>query len=343
MFSLNSFKTDFNSLYSTSSDYYSDIRCPIENSIYLPQEEFNQDLMLMENNSKLNINNMVTNNQTTNNLELNNLELKTASSDTDYPNLFRGLSSIDFTSLNSIIETKHDPGNLDSENTNNLSSEKTYADLSDLVLQVQQQAQHTQPKMSVTDSLTSGEESLDTNNSLCSVEYSKQTVSLGTVLSTLKNFEPKEVKRLSAATSMASTSGLIDTSKKPKRGRKPSSMYDDPTTKLKLTKKQKIEQELNKPVVCFGNKVVEKDTDEYKKRRESNNVAVKKCREKLNEKQKEREERMNLLTEENKKLNSTVETLNKELNVLKNIIIQMTPEKKLPDHIQLMFKNLDNQ
>ena len=98
-----------------------------------------------------------------------------------------------------------------------------------------------------------------------------------------------------------------------------------------------------KPVVCFGNKVVPKATDEYYKRRENNNEAVKKCREKLTQKQKEREERMRDLDEENKKLNGTVELLNKELNVLKNIIIQMNPQQKLPDYITNLFKQLDEE
>ena len=100
-------------------------------------------------------------------------------------------------------------------------------------------------------------------------------------------------------------------------------------------------QEIKEPVVCFGNKVVIKHTDEYKKRRENNNEAVKKCRQKTSELQREREKHMKALEDENKRLTSTVDMLNKEMNILKNLIISMSPQQKLPDHIQHLIKQLD--
>jgi hypothetical protein len=139
----------------------------------------------------------------------------------------------------------------------------------------------------------------------------------------------------------------------PTRGRKPNGSSATPTTatvppktNAKKTKKQLMLEDAEKnkkPVVCFGNKVVPKETDEYYKRRENNNEAVKKCREKLTQKQKEREDRMRILDDENKKLTGTVDALNKELNVLKNIIIQMNPQQKLPDYITNLFKELDDE
>lgn len=324
------------------------------------QEELNQQFTLSQDTSnKL----AMINTNSTNNTE--NCDPKTANSETDYTSLFRGLSTLEFDSYNSLIEHKQDPSNIDSESANNIAnSEKTFTDLSDLLLREQTlnstnnikqdiisstdskdkvitelntvlltNNNQQLPNMSLNDSLMSAEESQDTNASFSSGYDSfmaKDSLS-GRI----------QLKRLSAASSMASTSGLVDPSKKPKRGRKPSSLSDG--SKIKLTKKQLEMKESEKPLVCFGNKAVEIGTEEYVKRRASNNVAVKKCREKLNEKQKEREERMSNLNEENKKLTGTVETLYKELNVLKNIIIQMSPGKKLPEHIQTMFKSLNNQ
>lgn len=172
----------------------------------------------------------------------------------------------------------------------------------------------------------------------------------------------KPMKRLSTTSTTSSISvPIVATSTKvttdvprvTQRGRKPSGMGGASVASVaptrpngKKTKKQQMledAQKNQKPVVCFGNKVVPKETDEYFKRRENNNEAVKKCREKLTQKQHEREERMKLLDDENKKLTGTVESLNKELNVLKNIIIQMNPQQKLPDYITNLFKQLDEE
>lgn len=279
---------------------------------------------------------------------LDNFEVKTGTSDVDYPNLFRGLSTFEIDSYNTVLDQKPEPGNLDA---NNLNSEKTYADLSDLLLRDQtynitNKQEDTKElkiitqftpvlldssqKMSLNDSLMS-EESLDTSTSSNSGYDSMH-----------KRAQNVRVKRLSTTSTTPSTSGLVEPPVKPRRGRKPTSLHDSANSTIKLTKKQALLKESEQPVVCFGNKVVVKETDEYFKRRESNNVAVKKCREKTTQKQQERESRMRDLDEENKKLTNTVDTLHKELNVLKNIIITMSPDKKLPEHIQTLLKNIDN-
>jgi hypothetical protein len=92
----------------------------------------------------------------------------------------------------------------------------------------------------------------------------------------------------------------------------------------------------------FGNKYVQKGTDEYNDRRNKNNDAVKKCRAKLQEKQQEREQRLKELTEENRKLTSTVDSLNKELSVLKGILATMKPQCSLPSEIEEKIKKLES-
>lgn len=105
--------------------------------------------------------------------------------------------------------------------------------------------------------------------------------------------------------------------------------------------KSMIARDSNKKVVCFGNKAVEKNTREYFVRRENNNIAVKKCRRKLDKLQKLREERMNRLLNENQNLSSAVDSLSKELNVLKEIIIQMSPDNQMPEQISKLFAQLE--
>jgi hypothetical protein len=139
--------------------------------------------------------------------------------------------------------------------------------------------------------------------------------------------------------------GKADQPQPSKRGRKPNSQTGAHLTqeKARLIKKTLADSEVaDKPLVYFGNKVVPKNTEEYYKRRENNNVAVKKCREKSNQKQSEREHRMKALEDENKRLSDIVDRQLKELSVLKNILIQTNPLKKLPEEIELMLKNFDN-
>eukprot|EP00118_Oscarella_pearsei_P029006 m.3462 g.3462 ORF g.3462 m.3462 type:complete len:228 (+) comp9406_c0_seq2:328-1011(+) len=62
---------------------------------------------------------------------------------------------------------------------------------------------------------------------------------------------------------------------------------------------------------------VDKNSDDYKKRRERNNLAVKKSREKSRQRSQETEQRVQELVTENKSLRSNIDMLNKELDVLK--------------------------
>ncbi|CAF0881034.1 unnamed protein product [Brachionus calyciflorus] len=112
--------------------------------------------------------------------------------------------------------------------------------------------------------------------------------------------------------------------------------------KIKQRKDKMSKAGTNKnKVVCFGNKVVEKNTREYFMRRENNNLAVKKCRKKLEEVQRKREERMRKLLNENKLLSVTVDSLSKELHVLKEVILGMNPGNKLPADIEAMFFEIE--
>ena len=211
---------------------------------------------------------------------------------------------------------------------------------------------------------TDPESSTNSRSSTSSaISFGNSSMSVSPVTTRGRPQKIKPVKRLST-TSMTSsisvpivatsTTVTTDVPRVTQRGRKPSGMGGASVAAAaastrpngKKTKKQQMLEDAEKnqkPVVCFGNKVVPKETDEYFKRRENNNEAVKKCREKLTQKQREREERMKSLDDENKKLTGTVESLNKELNVLKNIIIQMNPQQKLPDYITNLFKQLDEE
>lgn len=68
-------------------------------------------------------------------------------------------------------------------------------------------------------------------------------------------------------------------------------------------------------------RMMEKDTDEYQKRRERNNIAVKKSRERSRQKAKETIEQVNRLRAENEMLEQKVEILSKELSVLKDLFL----------------------
>lgn len=66
---------------------------------------------------------------------------------------------------------------------------------------------------------------------------------------------------------------------------------------------------------------LDKGSDEYKKRRERNNLAVKKSRCKTKQKTQETLERVNLLREENALLESKIQLLTKELSFLKDLFL----------------------
>lgn len=69
------------------------------------------------------------------------------------------------------------------------------------------------------------------------------------------------------------------------------------------------------------NNRVEMNDDEYKRRRERNNEAVRKCRIKSRQKSKEMAEKVTLLREENAILNQKVIILTKELSLLKELFL----------------------
>jgi hypothetical protein len=132
-----------------------------------------------------------------------------------------------------------------------------------------------------------------------------------------------------------------------KRGRKPlntninkSNTNSSSQHPKKLTKKERLLQEAKNPV-CFGNKVVEKGTEEYDKRRHNNNLAVKLCRLKQAENQKKREETMKTLEDENKRLTQKVQKLTQELTCLKEVIHSMNP-KKLPSNISELINRVES-
>ena len=66
---------------------------------------------------------------------------------------------------------------------------------------------------------------------------------------------------------------------------------------------------------------VAKDSEDYKKRRERNNIAVRKSRQLSRQKAKATEDKVSLLRAENKSLEEKVKLLSKELGVLKDLFL----------------------
>uniref|UniRef100_A0A2L2YJR7 CCAAT/enhancer-binding protein gamma n=1 Tax=Parasteatoda tepidariorum TaxID=114398 RepID=A0A2L2YJR7_PARTP len=66
---------------------------------------------------------------------------------------------------------------------------------------------------------------------------------------------------------------------------------------------------------------LDKDSEEYKKRRERNNLAVKKSRSKTKLKTQQTVERVNQLREENEMLEAKIKILTKELSFLKDLFL----------------------
>ena len=84
----------------------------------------------------------------------------------------------------------------------------------------------------------------------------------------------------------------------------------------------------------------DKSTDEYRRRRERNNVAVRKSREKAKARTKETEDRVKILARDNERLQKKVELLQEELSVLRSLFSSVGV---LPDHIHReLAKHLDN-
>ncbi len=68
-----------------------------------------------------------------------------------------------------------------------------------------------------------------------------------------------------------------------------------------------------------GKKSLDKHSDEYRRRRERNNIAVRKSREKAKMRSRETEEKVKGLARENDRLQKRVDLLTKELNVLRSL------------------------
>jgi len=71
--------------------------------------------------------------------------------------------------------------------------------------------------------------------------------------------------------------------------------------------------------ILVGKKMIDKNSEEYRRRRERNNVAVRRSRDKTRHKREETEKRVAELEEENQKLREKLTLLNKEINVLKSL------------------------
>jgi len=69
-------------------------------------------------------------------------------------------------------------------------------------------------------------------------------------------------------------------------------------------------------------KSVDKGSDEYKKRRERNNIAVRKSREKAKMRSRETERRVAELSKENQLYRAQYEELRREFNVLKSLLLK---------------------
>ena len=67
--------------------------------------------------------------------------------------------------------------------------------------------------------------------------------------------------------------------------------------------------------------VLDKNSEEYKKRRERNNMAVKKSRTKSKQKTQETMQKVTQLKEENERLEQKVKLLSKELSFLKDLFL----------------------
>jgi CCAAT/enhancer binding protein (C/EBP) len=83
-----------------------------------------------------------------------------------------------------------------------------------------------------------------------------------------------------------------------------------------------------------------KNGDDYRRRRERNNVAVRKSREKAKMRTRETEDRVKILARENERLQKKVELLQEELSVLRSLFSSVGV---LPEHIHReLAKHLDN-
>jgi len=81
--------------------------------------------------------------------------------------------------------------------------------------------------------------------------------------------------------------------------------------------------------------ILDKNSDEYKKRRERNNQAVKKSRNKSKARTQETMQRVNELKEENERLETKVKILTKELSFLKDLFLAHSAAHKDGNQLEL--------
>ncbi|CAH0550811.1 unnamed protein product [Brassicogethes aeneus] len=97
---------------------------------------------------------------------------------------------------------------------------------------------------------------------------------------------------------------------------------------------------LNNHVARKNMKPCDKNSDEYRRRRERNNIAVRKSREKAKVRTRETEEKVKILIKENERLQKRIELLTEELNVLRSLFSNVGV---LPEHVHREInKHLDN-
>jgi len=94
------------------------------------------------------------------------------------------------------------------------------------------------------------------------------------------------------------------------------SKYGEPSS-LTLEDSKKSPKKLQN---LISKKDVGRDTDEYKQKRERNNIAVRKSREKAKKRLRSNESRINELNNENQQLKKQIEVLSKMLNGLKLLL-----------------------
>uniref|UniRef100_A0A8C2DWL3 CCAAT/enhancer-binding protein gamma n=2 Tax=Cyprinus carpio TaxID=7962 RepID=A0A8C2DWL3_CYPCA len=78
--------------------------------------------------------------------------------------------------------------------------------------------------------------------------------------------------------------------------------------------------------------MMDKNSDEYRQRRERNNLAVKKSRMRSKQKAQDTQQRVNELKEENERLEAKIKLLSKELSVLKDLFLEHA--HNLADNVQ---------
>ncbi len=299
---------------------------------------------------------------------------KTAS--IEYQSLFRGLSTFEIDSFPSTLidptTNKQDKSNTNPTNNNN-NNNNTNQELTDMLLKQQDDLNNAENNnnnnhsngfklltrlntvkgIKIEQNDINNRDLIDTSENNDSIIEHLTNNKLNSLTKTREKINNKRLSTTSNTSSTASSSTTTTTTttttnqtnnknltNEPKRrGRRPIS--SNPDNIQPLSKKQRTINESEKKLVYFGNKLVEKETEEYEKRRNNNNDAVKKCREKLAREQKEKEERLKTLADENARLTNTVESMSKELNLLKSIIVKMSPDQKLPEYLDQLIKNVD--